>query len=212
MNPFLMSKSPYDSQPKEKWLSITNRIIKEHPLKTDVLVEETLEAWKNIFISGIGKENFKIGKDIFPAPQVMGYLLHELIPLKLSAKFPKEWKKDKEVSEKYLVYIPDLKYSFEIKTSSHKDKIFGNRSYGQPSTNPKKDKSGYYLAINFENFSESKTPKIRLIRFGWLDHSDWISQKAATGQQARLTVEADKYKLIEIYPISKLNSKGLADF
>lgn len=207
-----MPESPYEGKSTNEWLNITIQLIKNHPLSSKELVKETLEAWENIFNSGIGAENFKIGENIFPTPQIMGFLLHELIPLKIITRFPEEWKKDKEVSEKDLVYIPDLKYSFEIKTSSSKNKIFGNRSYGQPSPNPKKDKSGYYLAINFEKFSESNRPRIRLIRFGWLDHSDWISQKAATGQQARLTVEADKNKLIEIYPNSKLNSTSLAEF
>ena len=118
-------------------------------------------------------------------------------------KDSKEWKKESNPSEKDLVYIPIPAYSIEIKTSSNKNKIFGNRSYGQPSSNSKKSKEGYYLAINFEKFSESKNPKIRLIRFGWLDHSDWIAQKASTGQQARLTKDADKFKLIKIYPESK---------
>jgi hypothetical protein len=42
-------------------------------------------------------------------------------------------------------------------------------------------------------------PKIKIIRFGWLDHSDWIAQRAATGQQARLRPEAYQYKLLELY-------------
>ena len=32
-----------------------------------------------------------------------------------------------------------------------------------------------------------------------LEHSDWIAQKAATGQQARLSTNAGKNKLITIY-------------
>ena len=161
----------------------------------------SLEAWKDIFESRIGKEQLRIGTDIFPPPQIIGFLLHELIPNKLAKKYPKEWTKDKTAKEKDLVYIPNPDNSIEIKTSSHPKQIFGNRSYGQKQTNPKKDKSGYYLAINFEGFTDSKKPKIRLIRFGWLDHSDWIAQEAATGQQAHLTNEANNLKLLTIYPI-----------
>ena len=37
----------------------------------------------------------------------------------------------------------------------------------------KKKKTGYYLAINFEKFSvKTSNPKIRLIRFGWIDHAE----------------------------------------
>ena len=54
-----------------------------------------------------------------------------------------------------------IKYSVEIKTSSNKSKIFGNRSYAQKSENEKKDKSGYYLAINFEQISDTnRKPKL----------------------------------------------------
>jgi hypothetical protein len=38
-----------------------------------------------------------------------------------------------------------------------------------------------------------------IIRFGWLDHSDWMGQKAATGQQARLDPFAEKSKLAILY-------------
>ncbi len=191
--------SPYANQPIENWLEITKKLIKEHPLSTKELIGASLGAWKDILKSGIGEERFKIGKDIFPAPQIMGYLLHELISLKIIDDFPKYWRKEKTVSDKDIVCLKDIKYSIEIKTSSNKNRIFGNRSYGQNAEVSKKSKSGYYLAINFEKFSESQKPKIRLIRFGWIDHSDWISQKAATGQQARLSPETRKYKLIEIY-------------
>lgn len=89
----------------------------------------------------------------------------------------------------------------EIKASSHPTQIFANRSYAQPSSSSEeKDKNGYYIGINFEKFSESNPkPQILQIRFGYLEHSDWIAQKAATGQQARLSTNADKNKLITIY-------------
>lgn len=188
-------KSPYLGKHPPEWGSITKQLLADFPLSGEILVEVSLEAWKDIFHSDIGKEKFRIGETIFPRPQIMGFLLHELIPLKLHARF-QEWKKDKEVSEKDLIYVPDLKYSMEIKTSSHPNKIFGNRSYAQPSSNPKKDKSGYYLALNFEKFSENPNPRIRLIRFGWLDHTDWIGQRAPTGQQAHLKPESENSKLL----------------
>jgi len=173
----------------------------KYPLTKKVMVEVTLASWESIFETGIGKEGFKIGKDIFPSPQIMGFLLHEIIPLKLHAEYPNQWIKDKKVSEKDLIYVPDITYSMEIKTSSHPNQIFGNRSYAQPCENSKKDKSGYYLAINFEKFSERAKPRVRLIRFGWLDHSDWIGQKAPTGQQAHLRSESETYKLIELFSL-----------
>lgn len=93
----------------------------------------------------------------------------------------------------------------EIKGSSNATQIFANRSYAQPSSDSEtKDKNGYYITINFEKISKANPhPRITIIRFGYLEHKDWIAQKAATGQQARLAPEAYKYKLIEIYRNTK---------
>src|SRR3989344_5404790 len=196
--------SPYHLQTKNNWFAITKKLILAHPLKQEILIKAVLESWDNIFASGIGNKQFRIGKDIFPSPQIMGFFLHELIPLTIKTIEEGKWNKGMNKNEPDLVCLFDSNYSVEIKTSSNKNKIFGNRSYGQKSKKSNKLKDGYYLSVNFEKFSESKEPKIRLIRFGWLDHSDWISQKASTGKQARLTKDADAFKLIELYPYSKL--------
>jgi len=143
----------------------------------------------------LGTKGFKIGVNIFPKPQIMGFLLHELVPLELSVRYPKLWRTEETSEDKDIVFIPDDIFSIELKTSSSPRRIFGNRSYAQDSTKGKKEKTGYYLAINFHKFIEKKTrPKIKLIRFGW------IGQKAATGQQSRLPTEVENSKLLEIYP------------
>lgn len=182
-----------------EWAAKTEELIRAYPLKMEDLVTATLEAWERIFTSSIG--GFYIGVDIFPKPQVMGFFLHELIPLTLSRKFPGIWREDQKAGEKDLVYLPDPVFSAEIKTSSHPSQIFGNRSYAQEGLSSKKMKSGYYLAANFEPFTKRGIqPKIIKIRFGWLDHDDWLGQKAATGQQARLHPDVENYKLLRLYP------------
>jgi hypothetical protein len=134
----------------------------------------------------------------------MGFFLHELIALELEFRFAGLWRRDQASDEKDLVYIPDDAFSIEIKTSSSGKNIYGNRSYAQLATKSKKNKSGYYLAINFEKFTTQSTPRpqISLVRFGWLDHDDWIGQTSATGQQARLSPAVERNKLI-VLPISK---------
>jgi hypothetical protein len=130
----------------------------------------------------------------------MGFFLHELIPLELETRYPGIWKKEVSKSDKDLVYLPDALFSVEIKTSSHGSQIFGNRSFAQESDAVgRKAKSGYYLAVNFEKFLHESRPNIRQIRFGWLDHSDWLGQKSSTGQQARLSISADRGKMRVIY-------------
>lgn len=165
------------------------------------VVTVVTEAWEAIFDSRIGPKGFHIGKHIFPKPQIMAFFLHELIPLEFAAMYPKLWRPERSAGDKDLVYIPDNSFSVEVKTSSHPTQIFGNRSYAQERRETsKKDKSGYYLAINFDKFDDtSSKPMLRRIRFGWLDHTDWIGQKAATGQQARLSPEVERAKLLTLY-------------
>lgn len=195
-------RSPYEGAPPGKWLDITKRLLEEHPLQEKEIVDVVLNSWDSIFSSKLGTKGFRIGKQIFPQPQIMGFLLHELIPLELQARYSKLWRAEKTSGDKDIVYIPDDKYSIELKTSSNPRHIFGNRSYAQQSTLGKKAKTGYYLAVNFEKFSKKKKrPDIRLIRFGWLDATDWIGQKAPTGQQSRLPPEIESSKLIQIYTV-----------
>ena len=183
------------------WLKITKKLVRRHPLSEEEIVEVALASWKSIFDSKIGSA-FLIGKDIFPKPQIMGFLLHELIPLTFEKRYPNKWRKEEIASEKDLIYIPDDTFSVEIKTSSSAKNIYGNRSYAQEANSVKKSKSGYYLAINFQNFSAKiKKPQVTRIRFGWLDHTDWIGQAAATGQQARLSPDVENNKLIILYDL-----------
>ena len=192
--------SPYAGLPPEKWLEVTRQLVNEHPLKTAEIVDVVLTAWNSIFASSMGTRAFHIGKEIFPKPQIMGFFLHELIPLELAARYPKKWRGERSAGDKDIVYIPNDRLSIEVKTSSNPSHIFGNRSYAQGTTKNKKAKSGYYLAVNFQKFSTSlKRPNILLVRFGWLDSTDWIGQKAATGQQSRLPTEVESFKLLEIY-------------
>jgi hypothetical protein len=198
-----MSLSPYHELTIDQWQSKTVELVKQHPLNTDELYEIVLKVWADIFRSGIGSKPFRIGVDLFPAPQIMGYLLHELIPLELEHRYPEQWRRDETSFEKDVVYIPDDAFSIEIKTSSSVRNIYGNRSYAQTGNTTKKVKSGYYLAINFQKFSAAaSTPNITLVRFGWLDHDDWLGQASATGQQARLNPVVEKYKLLTL-PIVK---------
>jgi hypothetical protein len=123
-----------------------------------------------------------------------------LIPLELASKHPGLWRRGKAKDEKDLVYVQDPKFSVEIKASSHKKHIFGNRSYAQAPTKQKKSKCGYFITVNFEKFGAAP-PRIRLIRFGWLDHKDWTGQKAPTGQQAHVKAEAYAGKLLVLHDL-----------
>jgi hypothetical protein len=197
-----LPRSPYDGLSPAVWERKTEEIVRAHPLKTRELVEVVLGAWEAIFHSRIGPRGFRIGVDIFPKPQILGFLLHELIPLELQTRYPSEWRIEQTASDKDIVNITDSQFSIEIKTSSSSGSIYGNRSYAQQTETGKKDKAGYYLAINFQKCNkETPTPCITSIRFGWLDHTDWMAQKAPSGQQARLSGDVERTKFLTLYSL-----------
>ena len=192
--------SPYSSVKKSDWPNITNTLIKNHPLNEKEIVNFCLSAWKNLFNSSIGEHELRFGVHIFPKPQIVGALLHELIPAEIVASYPNVWRREQAKDDKDIVYLPDDKFSIELKTSSNPNQIFGNRSYAQAPTQNKKSKDGYYLTVNFEQIKEAtKQPEILMIRFGWLDHTDWIGQASETGQQARLSPEIYTLKFKTLY-------------
>lgn len=194
--------SPYANEPEYRWSEITESLIAKHPLSEKDIVSAVLQAWEGIMQTSIAKE-LQIGVDIFPTPQSLGNYLHELIPVILNKRYPKLWARDIQKKDKDLVYVPNPFYSCEIKTSSSPNNIYGNASYGleDSSGSSSKSRDGYYIAVNFEKFTPKDPtfkPRIRKIRFGWLDHTDWHSQGASSGQQAsiRPNVRDNKLKLI----------------
>lgn len=191
--------SPYHNKKLNDWETITETLIKKHPLKEKEIVDVVLKSWDDIFNSKIG--SFYIGKEIFPTPQIMSFFLHELVAHYLSMNHKDLYSVGKTKSEKDIHHHNDETLSVEIKGSSHPSQIFGNRSYAQPdSGNGLKNKDGYYITINFQKFTTTNNrPEILVIRFGYLEHSDWIAQLAATGQQARLSPDVYKYKLKTLY-------------
>ena len=191
-------ESPYKNLPVENWKSKTEELINKHPLKNKI-VEIVLKSWDDIFKSKVG--SFTIGKEITPSPQIMSFFLHELVAHYLSLEYPKEYKVGESKTEKDIHNMKKPELGIEIKASSNPTQIFANRSYAQPSSqSEEKDKNGYYIGINFEKFTKTnRTPQILQIRFGYLEHSDWIAQKSETGQQARLSPDADKNKFFVLY-------------
>lgn len=191
--------SPYFGIKPELWSSVTRSLLMSHPLNVDDVVDAVLSAWNGIFTSKIGHQQLKIGQELKPAPQIMGFLLHELVPFELAAKYPRKWKTGVGAGEKDLVFHGEPGYSIEIKTSSHPTSIFGNRSYGQQGVNDeKKSKDGFYIAINFDKW-EVSSPNVSLIRWGWLDHADWSAQASASGQQANLPAVVENNQLLTLF-------------
>ncbi len=196
--------SPYEGKPVSHWDSITNDLIQKSPLDEKEIVSIVLEAWDKIKLTKIGDE-LQVGIDVFPSPQIMGNYLHLMIAALLEKKHPSVWRREKVKGDKDVVCITDDDFSIEIKTSSQ-NKIFGNRSYGQENSdnNSGKEKYGYYLAVNFEKYTDDNLdPIVKQIKFGWIDHSDWKAQRAATGQNSTLDNDAWNHKLKLLYKNSR---------
>ena len=196
--------SPYEGKPVSQWDSITYDLIQKSPLDEKEIVSIVLEAWDKIKFTKIGDE-LQVGIDVFPSPQIMGNYLHLMIAALLEKKHPSVWRREKVKGDKDVVCITDDDFSIEIKTSSQ-NKIFANRSYGQENSdnNSGKEKYGYYLAVNFEKYTDDNLdPMVKQIKFGWIDHSDWKAQRAATGQNSTLDNDAWNHKLKLLYKNSR---------
>jgi hypothetical protein len=184
----------------------TGELLARYPASASEVIDVVLSSWDALFNSQIGPA--RIGRDIFPSPQVLGSFMHELVPLKMRELLGADWRGDQVASEKDIVNVKDGRYSTEIKTSSSTRQIYANRSFGQPDSEAsKKEKSGYYLAINFEGWQRqvdgtvvtSHKPSVTLLRMGWLDHTDWYAQLASTGQAASLPPKLENCQLLTIY-------------
>lgn len=196
-------KSPYTDQNLDEWKFITANLLDKNPLNQKEIVEIILNAWECIFQSKIC--DLRIGKDIYPNPQMMGYFIETIIASHLSKKYPDVWKHGREKTEKDIVCLTNQDYSIEVKSSSSSKQIFGNRSYAQQqSDTATKSKDSFYLTINFEKFSDFEEsdkakPEITLIRLGYVEHSDWRGQKSEKGQQASLLPYVYQNKFVVLY-------------
>ena len=83
-----MADSPYLGKSFEQWEKVTAELLKKHPLNHGEIVDVVLQSWRDIFNSKLGPKEFQIGRDIYPQPQIMAFLLHELIPLELASRQP----------------------------------------------------------------------------------------------------------------------------
>lgn len=199
--------SPFANSSESEWVAIRDRVIAAHPLTEGLIIESVLAAWKTILLGNFGGI---MVIDLEPQPQIMGFLLHELIPVEI-AKRASGWRRGKAKAERDVHCDDDLANSIEIKTSSNANNLFGNRSYGKRSLKSKAVVGAYYIGVNFEKFGGGKEPRIRKIRFGWLDPDDWRAQKEESGQAATFSKQVRDMKLKVIYSLpaaSKGRSKG----
>lgn len=193
-----MNTSPYAGQPAgPAWLATTQQLVAAHPLSLTELRETCLVTWDRLWRTTVGDPPLSVKLTELDVPAtIVGYFFEVLLARELASRHPKVWRGNQSKDEKDLVCLTDSGKSFEIKSSGQLGyKVYGNRSHGQKAANEllvKKEKSGYYVTINFWDRT------LTLIRFGWLDDGDWDPQEAPTGQMAGLRPEVYQYKLIPV--------------
>lgn len=190
--------SPYTDHPQEKWLNITQQVVDNFPLSRDDLIVLVESAWEELFSSSFGDSQLKIGQDIFLPAQATGIILEKLISVILTKNYS-GWRGGKKKQDKDIICINNDRYSFEIKTSSSKNGLYGNRSTGHRSSDRTKYRTGYYLVINYKlPKEEDLSRQLWKIRFGWIDDEDWLGQSKPTGQQASIGAKLARLKLITL--------------
>jgi hypothetical protein len=189
--------SPYAGQSIENWRGITAGLVRQHPLGSDEILDATQVAWNALWATTIGKGAASVPLlDIALPATVVGYFFEVLLGRELARRYPGQWQQGNAGDQKDLHFVEDPRFSIEVKASGQRGvQIYGNRSYGQEVQNlarAKKDKSGYYLTVNFTGST------LKLVRFGWIDGSDWVPQKSPTGQMAGLGAEVYEHKLLPL--------------
>lgn len=189
-------ESPYFCKPVQQWAAITETLVQRHPLTMGLIHDAALLSWNRLWTTWVGDRTvgFPLA-EIDPPATVVGYMFEKLFSKELAVRLPGAWRGGRG-AEKDLHCLMDESLSVEMKASGQLgDRIYGNRSYGQILENAdaaRKDKSGYYITVNFYGST------LTLLRFGWIDSSDWQAQKSPTGQMAGLSSDVYEYKLIPI--------------
>lgn len=96
-----MMTSPYPKN-KREWKAATASLIDRHPLERQEIASFVHAAWNALFNSSIGNHRLIIGTHIFPKPQIVGALLHELIPAEVVAAYPTAWRREQQKTTKIL--------------------------------------------------------------------------------------------------------------
>lgn len=191
-----------DEVAKKQTLEKIRLLNEKTGLSIDSIVKIVKDCWNDVFTISDNKENFVIGKTVFPKPQMMGFILEAMVAKKFEAMDSDQWIFDPTGYSKDITNRKDDSLSIEIKTSSS-NRIYGNRSYANAGETSKKSKNSFYLAINFAKFDKTNLnskPSLTKIRLGYLVHSDWQGQSSETGQNAHLSAVTERSKLLELWP------------
>ena len=193
--------SPYRFHRKTQWLEITKTLIQGFPIPTDALIDMSHYAFEDVFRTRVGSSNVPLASvDLSGGTRggIIGGFFEYLFINKLieDTTGPPQWRFGSQNNEPDMVYIPDPFYSLELKTSSQRNSIWGSSSKVHKTARLTKDGSGFYLVVNYEFKAK---PELTLLRFGWLDDTDWQGSKSAASASSKVIREHANLKLLTIY-------------
>lgn len=180
------------------------RRVGSHPLGEEELLSVVFGAWDEL-VGAITPTGVNLVSELGIAPRAIGDLLEKLIARGLAELQLGEWHGGEGWHQKDVVCVANDRYSFEIKTSTRPSGLDGNKCYapaaGARARTPTSRKSmcGYYLVVNYEDPRKTADPRVRLIRFGWLDREDWVAQGSALGQRSRVPRCDAERQLVTLY-------------
>lgn len=193
--------SPYEGlkQGKEiidenRFLEVTNKLIKDYPLNEEQMISLCTKAWniiKEMNIKILEKE-YKL-VDLHLHGSTYGGLIDIALRELIVQSDESKWDRPVSKADKDVINKQDKKFSLEIKSGGQSNThVFGNRSSNLEGKNEQKSMAGYYITLNYYNDA------MYLIRFGWLDKEDWKEQVEG-GQQAKIEESAYKFNLNILY-------------
>ena len=165
-----------------------------HVLPPRVLLNVIQRSWTTLWRTRVG--GCIPLRQVNVDAQVVGKFFQELMALELHSKDPR-WRHPlapRSPKDPDFVFA-DPSQSFELKMSGQVGgrAVFGNRCSAAGIASPEgKSRDGWLLTINYSD------TRINIVRFGFISGSDWIGQKAATGNASRLhrDVYTTKLKIV----------------
>jgi hypothetical protein len=202
-----MTSSPYAWQDKERWPEITDRLLASYPMRMEDLVIRCRDAFNGVFATVVGPLRTPLAEVNLSGGArggIIGGLFEHLFTQEVILN-ETGWRVGTQNKEPDLFYIADPVYSLELKTSSMNNTIWGASSKVHKTAGAvRKDGSGFYLVVNYDH---TPKPLITLIRFGWLDDTDWQGSKSAASASSRVIQAHAKLKLRVLFKGPKADAQ-----
>lgn len=88
-----MTTSPYAGKPESAWLSITQELVANHPLKSAELLDAATTAWATLWQTTVGTGSLSVKLSALKVPAtISGYFFEVLLARELERRAPTLWR------------------------------------------------------------------------------------------------------------------------